>query len=159
VTVFTCLEEIRLRPDAPPDPDRLYAILMRRVAERLGLACPARACLRNHHCKTDGVLDPPCRQAANTEDRIRFDELIGVVEAIRSLTLWPEPSRNDDLRAAEALAIEILTAALPLMPGFAPKFEAWLVRYSRWPTGPKDGRFWLKLAKEEVARYRDACRR
>jgi hypothetical protein len=52
-------------------------------------------------------------------------------------------------------AIEILAAATPLMPDVASKFEAWLVRYSKWPTAPKDTRFWLKLAREEIARRRE----
>jgi hypothetical protein len=147
-----------LKSETPADPERLRATLMRRVADRLALtpACPARTCLRNRHCNATGGSDPACRHVAGPADRARFDQLFGTVESIRNHTLWPEPSRSDELRADEALAIEILIAALPLMPDFAPKFENWLARYNKWPTGPRDGRFWLKLAKEEIARCRAA---
>lgn len=132
----------------------IRTMLMRCTADKLGapIHCPARGCHRNRHCQGACAPEPPCQQRADPADRARFDELFSIVEAIRNLTLWPEPSRSDDLRALEALAIDILIAALPLMPDFAPKFENWLKRYGTWPARPRDTRFWLKLAREEIAR-------
>jgi hypothetical protein len=140
--------------------ERIRALLMRRVADRLALpaTCQARACQRNKRCNSSLDTHPSCRHAASADDRARFDQLFDTIEAIRNLTLWPEPSRSDDLRAVEAMAIDILVDALPLMPDFVPKFQAWLVRYNTWPTRPRDSRFWLKLAKEEIARWREVDR-
>lgn len=147
---------VHLKSETLQSPERIRAMLMRRVADRLGMqaTCQARACRRNRHCHAAGNAEPACYRIARPEDRARFDELFATVEAIRSLTLWPEPSRNDGLRALEAEAIDILGAALPLMPDFAPKFAGWLKRYNIWPTRPGDRRFWLQLAREEINRYR-----
>jgi hypothetical protein len=148
-----------MKPGTTPD-ERIRAVLMRRIADRLGApaTCPARACRRGKHCNAAGGSELPCRRAACPEDQARFDQLLATVEGIRNLTLWPEPSRSDELRAIEAMAIEILGASLPLMPDFAPKYEAWLKRYNTLPSRPGDTRFMLKLMRDEIARYRQAAR-
>jgi hypothetical protein len=139
-----------------PAPDAIRAILMRRIAERLGApsACPTRACRRRRACAGEGRIEAglPCQRAARAEDRARFDALLATVEAIRDRSLWPEPSCSAELRAVEAVAIDILRTALPLMPNFGPLFEDWLSRYQDPPIRPGGTRAWLRYARAELAR-------
>jgi hypothetical protein len=141
----------------------MRAKLMRRVADRLDApkTCPTRTCRRRHTCNGAGIgeSEPPCRRAASPEDSARFDELSRTVEAIVDGTLWPEPAVNAGLRMVEETAIGIVREALPLMPGFAEKFEAWMQRYFGPPASARDNRAFLRYARAEVARNKEICKR